>query len=126
MAELSKLCLMIRGLLEKEKISPHTLYAVELSLEEMVTNIIKYGYDDKNTHEILVNASLTDRQIILSIEDDGHEFNPLERPDADISSQVTERKIGGVGLHLTRKMVKSMEYKRDNGKNILKIFIDIK
>jgi len=126
MAELSKLCLMIRDLLEKEKISPHTLYAVELSLEEMLTNIIKYGYDDKNTHEILVDASLTDRQIILSIEDDGHEFNPLERPDADISSQVTERKIGGVGLHLTRKMVKSMEYKRDNNKNILKIFIDIK
>lgn len=126
MSELSSLFAMTRDLLEKENISSHTIYAVDLSLEEMLTNIIKYGYDDKKTHEILVNASIEDKQIVISIEDDGHEFNPLERPEADISGQVMERQIGGVGLHLTRKMVKSMEYKRDNNKNILKIFIDIK
>lgn len=116
----------MHNFLEKENISQHTLYAVDLSLEEMLTNIIKYGYNDKNTHEILINASIENKQLILSIEDDGHEFNPLERPDADLTGMVKDRKVGGVGIHLTRKMVKSMEYKRADNKNILKIFIDIK
>lgn len=103
------------------KVSFKTGQAVELALEEMITNTIKYGYEDRAEHQIEVLITLEENLIRLTITDDGHEFNPLTIPDADTSKPIEERDIGGLGIHLVRKLTASMNYKRVNGKNILEM-----
>ncbi len=97
--------------------------AANLALEEMATNIIKYGYDDQATHEILLRLELVPGAIALTLEDDGHPFDPLRAPEPDIHLPLEEREPGGLGIHLIRKMAQRMAYERSGGRNRLTIAI---
>lgn len=92
-------------------------YLATLALEELVTNCIKYGYDDEDEHVIRFRLELTGTEMIMVVEDDGHPFNPLEQaePDTDVPAQ--QRQIGGLGIHLLRKMSDKMEYVWENNVN---------
>jgi serine/threonine-protein kinase RsbW len=105
------------------KASSEAIHAVQLTLEEMITNTIKYGYDDKARHSIEVRIEPGDASIYVTILDDGHEFDPLLAPPADVSKSVEERSIGGLGIHLVRSLAASMKYVRLDGKNILQLDI---
>lgn len=96
-------------------------YTVALCLEEMGTNIIKYGYDDNEEHEIEVNLELNPELARLQLLDDGHEFNPLQAAPADVTSDISHRKIGGMGIHLTRSMASNISYHRLDDFNVLTI-----
>ena len=69
-----------RSWLSQQQVSPEVSYFVSLALEELVTNCIKYGYDDTNEHIIDVLLSLTDKTLTMIVVDDGHEFDPLLAP----------------------------------------------
>ncbi len=92
---------------------------LNLVLEELITNIIFYGYDDKNEHLIYIRLYKKDNEIEIQIEDDGKEFNPLLVAEPDIDESIENRKIGGLGIHFVRKIMDSMNYRRSDGKNIL-------
>jgi serine/threonine-protein kinase RsbW len=55
----------------------------------------------------------------VEVEDDGRPFNPLEAPPPDIGKPLAEREVGGLGIHLVRKMMDELEYRRENDKNLL-------
>ena len=61
------------------------VYVVNLAIEEIVTNILKYGYDDTAIHEILLRIEIHPGAVRLVLEDDGHEFNPLKVPEPDVN-----------------------------------------
>lgn len=89
-----------------------------LVIEELVTNCIKYGYDDDAPgHAIDIELKLSTRELTLTVTDDGRPFNPLELPEPDFNLPVDRRPIGGLGLHLLRRMSDGMEYIRERGKN---------
>jgi serine/threonine-protein kinase RsbW len=90
-----------------------------LALEEFGTNSIKYGYDDANEHWIEVTLSISGRELIVNIIDDGRAFNPLEAPEPQFDIPMEERRVGGLGIYLVRKMSDRMEYQREGGKNRL-------
>jgi len=92
---------------------------LNLVLEELITNIIFYGYDDTNEHEINIHLSYHDKIVQIQIEDDGKEFNPLlyAKPDTDLS--LDDRKIGGLGIHFVRKIMDDITYIRSDNKNRL-------
>ena len=92
---------------------------LNLVLEELITNIIFYGYDDKNEHLIYIRLYKKDNEIEIQIEDDGKEFNPLLVAEPDIDESIENRKIGGLGIHFVRKIMDDMNYRRSDGKNIL-------
>ena len=92
---------------------------LNLVLEELITNIIFYGYDDKNEHLIYIRLYKKDNEIEIQIEDDGKEFNPLLVAEPDIDESIENRKIGGLGIHFVRKIMDSMNYRRSDDKNIL-------
>ncbi|HNY07410.1 MAG TPA: ATP-binding protein, partial [Bacteroidales bacterium] len=92
---------------------------LNLVLEELITNIIFYGYDDTNEHLIYIRLYKKDNEIEIQIEDDGKEFNPLLVAEPDIDESIENRKIGGLGIHFVRKIMDSMNYRRSDGKNIL-------
>jgi serine/threonine-protein kinase RsbW len=55
----------------------------------------------------------------VEVEDDGQPFNPLEAPEADTTKPLEERTLGGLGIHLVRKLMDDLEYRRHEGKNLL-------
>lgn len=106
-------------LLSSRSISGTVLFTVRLTLEEILTNIIKYGYDDEVDHEISVSLAEQDQVLCVTCVDDGHEFNPLEAEAPDLNAPASDRKVGGLGLHLVKNMVDSIEYSRKNNQNVL-------
>jgi serine/threonine-protein kinase RsbW len=95
------------------------LHEVQVALEEHLTNIIHYGYDDHAEHPIQIGVRLDDAEWRIQVEDDGHAFNPLTHPAPDLSLPLAERPIGGLGIHMMRKSLDGLEYRRAEGKNIL-------
>ena len=98
-------------------------YIMELNLavEELFTNIVLYAYDDKKEHTIEIMFENPEPGcILISVTDDGKAFNPLEKSaDDNLSKPLGQRQIGGLGIHLARKMVSNVEYQRKDGKNVL-------
>ena len=94
-------------------------FLVSLALEEVVTNCIKYGYDDEVEHTIDVSLSYSNGALTMVIADDGHEFNPLDAPPPDLSLAIEDRPIGGLGIHLLRELSDDVTYERRDGINRL-------
>jgi anti-sigma regulatory factor (Ser/Thr protein kinase) len=86
-------------------------------------NIIKYGYDDGESHEIEVQIEVEREEVALTVIDDGREFNPLTVPPPDRSKSAMDRLEEGLGLQFVRHMRNAIEYRREEDKNILKIWM---
>lgn len=96
------------------------LYPVELSLEEVLVNVISYAYPNQEKGNIEVSCSWDSQQgLVIQIMDYGTAFDPLERSDPDTGLSLDERQIGGLGIFLTKKMMDKVIYERHQGKNIL-------
>src|SRR6266550_436618 len=95
------------------------LHDLNLALGEILTNIISYGYTDSGEHEITVRLSIEPGEMRVDIEDDGKPFNPPEAPEVDTTKPLEERALGGLGVHLVRKLTDGLEYQRHEGKNLL-------
>jgi len=103
--ELPRLNQAVQAFLDSHSAPTETVFATHLAVEEMITNIIKYGYDDAGPHEIGITLTREPGRLTIAIEDDGHEFNPLNLPAPDTTHQLEKRKIGGLGIHLVRNTV---------------------
>jgi len=96
------------------------LHPVELSLEEVLVNVISYAYPEEEKGSIEVDCSWDSRQgITIQVKDSGIAFDPLDKPDPDINLSLDERGIGGMGIFLTKTMMDRVTYERRGGKNIL-------
>jgi sigma-B regulation protein RsbU (phosphoserine phosphatase) len=95
------------------------MHDLNLALEEILTNIISYGYTDSREHEIRVRLRAQPGEVKAEVEDDGQPFNPLETPEPDTTKPLEERTVGGVGIHLVRKLMDGLEYKRQGERNFL-------
>ena len=105
--------------LQERNVPPAADYLANLAIEELVTNCIKYAYDDAKPHIIEIELKLSAGELVLTVTDDGRPFNPLEAPKPDTSLPVEDLPIGGLGIHLLRKMSDRMEYVRLEQKNQL-------
>jgi len=83
---------------KQQQISFDVIYKVQLIVDELITNIISYGYHDKKIHLINICFQLSNELIFLEIIDDGIPFNPLESPDVDVNLSIEDKKIGGLGI----------------------------
>ncbi len=111
----------ITNFLEDQGVEAKAVYQINLALEEMITNIIKFGYADYDSHEIHVSMEVGEEEVVARIEDDGREFNPLEEKPVAHGTPLEEKKVGGLGIHLIKKLLHSMEYRREGHRNILEI-----
>jgi sigma-B regulation protein RsbU (phosphoserine phosphatase) len=92
---------------------------LKIVLDEMLSNVISYGYTDDELHHIELKVDPVSEGIAVQIADDGIPFNPLEREEPDASLPMEERDIGGLGIHLVLQMVDEFSYERRDGQNIL-------
>ena len=118
--ELPGLKAQIQGLGQQHGLPAKLIHDLCLAVEEVVTNIIKYGYTDSLVHEIQVDLIVSPDEIQLTIIDDARAFNPLDHPTPDLEKSVEELKVGGLGIYLLRQLLMDdLEYRRDSGQNIL-------
>lgn len=101
--------------------APGVAYKVELALEELVTNTIKYGYADGERHEIEATLVWDPPRVVLRLADDGRPFDPLAAPPPDLDAPLEARPVGGLGLHLIRRMAEGVAYCRTGGRNRLEL-----
>lgn len=104
---------------EELSLSMETSFNINLAVEEAVTNVIMYAYPQDEEHDFILSAEHVDNQLVFKIIDTGKEFDPTAQPDADVTLSLEERPVGGLGIFLIRQMMKSVEYQRVDGKNIL-------
>lgn len=119
LAEIPRLAAILQEFGGHHALSPRTVNETNVALEEILTNIISYGFDDGAEHWIRVELRLDDRQLTTRVEDDGRPFDPLAAPEPDVSASLEERGVGGLGILLVRKLMDDVRYCRLNGRNVL-------
>lgn len=102
-------------------------FSMRLVVEEIVTNIVSYAYEDNSNGKAWLEFCMerNAERIKIEFRDSGREFNPLDIPTPDIQGNLASRKIGGLGIFLVKELCSDVKYIRKDGMNILKLFIDL-
>lgn len=99
-----------------------TVFKVELIVEELYTNYLKYAVMD-NTEPVEILLELQEEKLHITFKDNGSPFNPVKVPTPDVNLPLEERQAGGLGLHLVKHFTDDRSYTREQGWNILKMTI---
>jgi len=126
LSEIARLARIVDDFARHHQIEAQTTRNMHLVLDEILTNIISYGYDNGGEHHIIARFNLERGHWTVAVEDDGKPFNPLDAPEPDTNQLLEERPIGGLGIHLVRKNVDELEYRRQKDKNILIMKLKLK
>ena len=92
---------------------------LRLALEEAVANVICYAYPEGEEGKVSIYAESNRREVRFTVVDSGFPFDPTAALPTDTSLDAGSRQIGGLGIHLTRKLMDSVSYRREAGNNIL-------
>ena len=97
-----------------------TQTAICVAIEEVFVNVAHYAYAE-NVGDMTLHIGFDEenRAIMFRMSDKGVPFNPLEKPDPDITLSAEEREIGGLGIFIAKKTMDSLTYAYENGENIL-------
>ena len=94
---------------------------VNLVLEELFTNVVNHGFNDKHEHEIDLTLSCDDKSMKIRMEDDGKPFDLTVAPKPDTQCAIEKRFVGGLGVHFIKYFVDECRYQRKQGKNIIEL-----
>ena len=96
---------------------------IDVAIDEIFGNIARYAYNQPNTGEAVIKVESDDDSLFVTITfiDHGKPFDPLKREDPDVTLSAEERDIGGLGIYVVKKTMDGVEYKYEDGKNILSI-----
>ena len=119
LSELERMSETVSVWCKENGVSAAAEFHVNLALDEIVSNIIRYGWKDGGEHQLHVCLSHLANEIIVEVEDDATAFNPLEVPAPDLDRPLDERLVGGLGIHLVRQVMDGLDYRRLDGKNLL-------
>ncbi len=106
--------------LAAQNAGPAAAYAVNLAVEELFTNMVKYSSGRRNEVTIGVEKN-GDRLVVTLVDEDVEPFDMTGRAEVDTSGPLEERKVGGLGIHLVRQMVDEFHYRYENGNGIITI-----
>lgn len=121
MAELERLNDAIESFGETNHWSPKSLFQVKLTLEEVVTNTLSYGFNGQQGQRILLRLIQEDQHLTIEVADNGVAFDPLQKPPPDLGASLEDREVGGLGVYLVRQMMDSVTYRRNGEWNQLRM-----
>ena len=116
----------IEELGEEYSLSTKIIFEINLAVDELLTNIIKYAYAEPDTNYIEISIEISEDNIKIIFSDTGIEFDPLSVDEPDLNLSIDKKPIGGLGIHFVKQKVDEINYKRINNKNILSITKRIK
>ena len=95
---------------------------IDVAIDELLANIASYAYaPDKGDVTVRFDFDEESRMASISFIDTGIPYDPLRKPDPDVTLQAQEREVGGLGIFLVKKTMDDMLYARKDGRNILTI-----
>ena len=119
--ELADLVAAIEALGEEDGWSGDLTFRISLVVDELAQNVVDYAYKD-TPGDVEVTVTSRDETVVIEISDEGKPFDPLtEAPAPDLTSPIESRPIGGLGVHFTKTLMDDVEYRRESGRNRLRI-----
>ena len=103
-----------------------TAMKMNLAIEEAVVNVMNYAYPAGVKGTVSINAFASDEWLKFVISDSGSPFDPTAKSEVDTTLSAEERGIGGLGIHLIRQIMDSINYEREDGRNVLTLIIKLK
>ena len=126
--DLSRMPEAVAQLAAEHGLPEDVVFSVNVVLDEMLSNIIKYGYTDDAIHEIHIRLSVAGPMLTAEIEDDGQPFDPCAAAPVDVDAPLKDRKEGGLGIHIVRTLMTEVGYARVDGRNrlVMKLLLEPK
>ncbi|MFO1097843.1 MAG: ATP-binding protein [Xanthobacteraceae bacterium] len=119
LSEIARVAALVDRFAADHKLSNELVVALQVSLDEVLNNIISYAYDDQGPHDIVVRLKIKRENIEVSVSDDGKPFDPVATLTPDFTSK--PRAHGGVGLYFVRNLMDDVIYTRREGINHLQL-----
>ena len=119
--ELRRMSQWLRNSAVAADISQDLICLLDQCANEAVVNIISYAYDDGKHHDLTLGLNRTANGACLVIRDDGKPFNMLEAPERKPPGSLKDAKVGGLGIHVIRRLMTRCDYRRENGINVLSL-----
>lgn len=102
------------------RLPEHTTMQLLIAADEIFSNIAAYAYTpEQGDVEIRAACDLAARSVTLTFIDRGVSMDPLSLPDPDVTAAAAERRIGGLGIFVVKKLMDKVEYRREDGRNVL-------
>ena len=118
---LDEVLVFVDAILEDMDCPMKTQMQIDVAVEELYVNIAHYAYAPATgPAEIRVDTE-PESVVAISFIDWGVPFNPLARPDPDVTLSAEERQIGGLGIYMVKKSMDDMTYRREEDRNMLMI-----
>ena len=119
--QISLLPEFVEAVAKEAQLEHEAISNLNLALEEAVTNVIMYAYPEGTDGMVDIEAVVDGKRVMFVITDSGKPFDPTAKEDIDINAKMDERQIGGLGIHLVRTIMDTVNYERKGEKNILTI-----
>jgi serine/threonine-protein kinase RsbW len=119
MTEIAKVAALVDSFAAEHGLSNEVMVALNVSLDEILNNIISYAYEDAECHDISVRLELLRQKVEVTVEDDGKPFDPLAVGISDPGTK--PRAEGGAGLTFGRTLIDELTYVRRDGINQLRL-----
>jgi serine/threonine-protein kinase RsbW len=116
--EIPRVSAALENAMKEHAFTDEDILDVQLAVEEAITNVIVHGYKN-NTGEIRLTFRTTLGLVEVQIEDTAPPFDPLSIPEPDLTGDIENRRIGGLGIFLIRQVMDGIVYRYEDGKNIL-------
>ena len=121
-ASIEKVTDFVNEELESNDCSMKAQLQIDVAIDEIMSNVAYYGYPDGNGQvRVTVDFPGNEAKVIIAFEDNGIEFNPLEKQDPDVTLSADDRLVGGLGIFIVKKTMDDVRYERKDNKNILTI-----
>ena len=119
-AEIHRLAGLAERFGQAQQLSEDEVLAINLVLDEVVTNVIDHGFEGIDGEpEIRLTMTLEGNDLTIRVEDNGKAFDPLQAAAPDLDLPLEERPVGGLGIHIVRSVMNTVEYDRRGGRNLL-------
>ena len=115
---LAKATGFVKACLTDRNLSAKFIKQVELFVEEIFVNVAHYAYAP-NIGDVEISCEVSADKMVVTFTDEGKEYNPLAKPDPDVSLPAEKREVGGLGIFMTKKFTDNLKYEYKDGKNIL-------
>ena len=96
-------------------------YAINLSVDELLTNTISYGYDDDGAHGLDIVLRMEGDAVEVEIADDARPFDSSRATAPDTAAGLDQRSIGGLGLFLVHELMDEVRYRRDGERTVVTV-----
>jgi sigma-B regulation protein RsbU (phosphoserine phosphatase) len=106
-------------------VPPGAIQKVRIVFDELLNNVISYGFDDDESHEIDIEVAFYPDHLVIEVSDDGIPFNPFDRVGPDTTLSIQEREVGGLGVLLVTEMMDECQYQRHKNRNTVIMTLEL-